>query len=100
MPTKSKSRPKTEPETRPVTFTTAPAIATVENGALIIKKSGFPLHPIYDQLVVDHGGDPAQRPVLSMRARAEARAAMEARSADELVWLFERGAGGDEPPAA
>lgn len=69
--------------------TTAPAELTVEGGGLVIKRDGFPIHPIYDEVIAEHG-DPTLRPCLSMRALAEARLAPEGGDVDELVWLFDR----------
>lgn len=69
--------------------TIAPAELTVEGGGLVIRRDGFPIHPIYDEVIAALG-DPTQTPCLSMRARAEALLGAEGGGVDELVWLFDQ----------
>lgn len=74
------------PKTVPTT--TRPAELHLDGTTIVIEKSSFPINPIWDQVISDLG-DPTTTPVLSMRARAEARVARDGGTVDNLVWLFD-----------
>lgn len=60
---------------------------TIDGSEIVIERSGFPVTPIYDQ-IIDKLGDPDHTPVVSMRARATARVAVEGGTVEDLVWIF------------